>query len=162
MIDFRGSTVVDCPETLQTGLDIVVSLSVYLLPKAFKSPKISPDDSSRNMFDEGAETLDEQELRERKNSLLHLFDSIGLRPLKGSGLFGKKSEADLKPDDVLQLAERPDDPKTIDVRKEVVGDGEEIEVETDGEDLSENQLNMIYKRSCNLQNFSHALTSLVC
>lgn len=149
MIDFRGSTVVDCPKTLQTGIDIVVSLSVYILPKAFKPARPSSDDAQnvRNMFNEAAESLDEQELRERKTSLVQLFDSVGLRPVKGSGLFGKRAEADLKPEDVMKMAEGNGGPASQKVpRKEVVGDGEEIEVEADGEDLSDNELNMIYKR----------------
>lgn len=149
MIDFRGSTVVDCPNILQTGIDIVVSLSVFILPKAFKRANPSSDDaqSVRNMFNEAAETLDEQELRERKTSLVQLFDSVGLRPIKSSGLFGKRPEGELKTEDVMKLAEGTSVPALQQVpRKEVVGDGEEIEVEADGEDLSDNELDMIYKR----------------
>ena len=40
-------------------------------------------------------------------------------------------------------------PKTQGVRKEIVGDGEEVEVEP-GEDLDENQLAMIYNRYLNI------------
>jgi DNA repair protein RAD5 len=151
---------------LQTGLDIVVSLSVYILPKAFMSVRTSSDDGRRNVFDEGAETLDEQELRERKSSLLKLFNSVGLRPSKGNTLLGKNNENNLDPDQVLKWAQGAvsaqlkndighidDTGDTLQVtiqnkntRKEIVGDGEEIEIEADGEDLSDNELNMIYRR----------------
>jgi DNA repair protein RAD5 len=146
VIAFRGSTVVDCPETLQTGIDIVVSLSVYILPKAFKASTPIADDIQRNMFNEGLETLEEQELRERRSSLVQLFDSVGLRPIEGSGLVGKKALHELNSDDALKMTEGSHKPESKVVRKEVAGDGEEVEVEAEGDDLSENELDMIYKR----------------
>ena len=152
IVEFRGSTVVDVPSDLKTGLDIVVSLSVYILAKAFKRPnsRKGSDDHKRPMFDEGAETAEEQELRERKQALLKLFDAVNLHPLRGSGVLGKKKDVGLSQDDILKMAEvstqSPVPPlKPRDVRKEIVGDGEEVEVDP-GEDLNENQLAMIYNR----------------
>ena len=151
MIEFRGSTVLDIPQNLKTGLDIVVSLSVYILSKAFKPPNTRQDtDYKRPMFDEGAETAEEQELRERKQALLKLFDVVNLRPVRGSGVLKKKNDAGLSHDEVLVMAEVSTQsltppPKPQDVRKEIVGDGEEVEVDA-GEDLNENQLTMIYNR----------------
>lgn len=152
IIEFRGSTVVDVPPNLQTGLDIVVSLSVYILVKAFKTPNTRRDldDHKRPMFNEGAETAEEQELRERKQALLKLFDAVNLRPVRGSGVLGKKNNTELSRDEILKMAEvstqSPAPPlKPQGVRKEIVGDGEEVEVDS-GEDLNENQLAMIYNR----------------
>lgn len=152
IIEFRGSTVVDVPPNLKTGLDIVVSLSAYVLAKAFKSSNVRKDsnDHKRPMLDEGAETADEQELRERKQALLKLFDAVNLRPVRGSGVLGKKNDAELSQDDILKMAEVSTQlptpkPKPQSVRKEIVGDGEEVEVDP-GEDLDEGQLTMIYNR----------------
>jgi len=154
IIEFRGSTVVDVPHDLKTGLDIVVSLSVYMLAKAFKSPNTRQEaDYKKPMFDEGAETAEERELRERKQSLLKLFDAVNLRPVRGSGVLGKKKDTELSHDEVLKMAEvltqsQSPPPKAQGVRKEIVGDGEEVEVEP-GADLDDNQLAMIYNRYIN-------------
>ena len=158
IIEFRGSTVVDVPQDLKTGLDIVVSLSVYMLAKAFKSPNTRQEaDYKKPMFNEGAETAEERELRERKQSLLKLFDAVNLRPVRGSGVLGKKKDTELSHDEVLKMAEvstqsPTPQPKPQGVRKEIVGDGEEVEVEPD-EDLNENQLAMIYNRYSNIVAF---------
>ncbi|KAF9785715.1 SNF2 family N-terminal domain-containing protein [Thelephora terrestris] len=153
VIEFRGCTVVDVPENLKTGLDIVVSLSVYILAKAFKPSNIGKNsaDHKRPMFNEGAETAEEQELRQRKQALLKLFDAVNLRPVRGSGVLGKEDDTVLDHEEVLKMAEvstqSPHPPiKPQSVRKEIVGDGEEVEVDPD-EDLNENQLAMIYNRA---------------
>ena len=155
VIEFRGCTVVDVPPDLKTGLDIVVSLSVYILAKAFKPPNTRQEvDTKRAMFDEGAETAEERELRERKQALLKLFDTVNLRPVRGSGVLGKKKDVELSHDEVLKMAEvltqsQTPPPKPQGLRKEIVGDGEEVEVEP-GEDLNQNQLAMIYNRYSNI------------
>ena len=155
IIEFRGSTVVDVPPNLKTGVDIVVSLSVYILSKAFKPSNTHQEtDHKKPMFDEGVETTEEQELRERKQALLKLFDAVNLHPVRGNGVFGKKKDAELSHDQVLKMAEVPTQsqiplPKSQGARKEIVGDGEEVEVEP-GEDLNENQLAMIYNRCFNI------------
>ncbi|KAF9650357.1 hypothetical protein BDM02DRAFT_3223262 [Thelephora ganbajun] len=152
IIEFRGSNVVDVPPDLKTGLDIVVSLSVYVLAQAFKPPNTRQEaDCKEPIFHEGAETIEEQELRGRKQALLKLFDAVNLRPVRGSGVVGKKKDAELGYDEVLKMAEVSTQspnlpPKPTSVRKEIVGDGEEVEVEP-GEDLDENQLAMIYNRA---------------
>jgi DNA repair protein RAD5 len=65
-----------------------------------------------------------------------LFDVIGLKPeieskAKGPKSFKGRSEASQK-----------QDKKTV---KEIVGDGEEVEVEA-GQELSTNDIGLIYKR----------------
>ena len=75
---------VDCPEKLHSGADLLISLSVYLLPSAFR--RYTPDLSSstrlnlKTFFDEGQETTEEEALRERKYSLQQMFDKLSLRP----------------------------------------------------------------------------------
>ncbi|KAG1836584.1 SNF2 family N-terminal domain-containing protein [Suillus subalutaceus] len=119
IIDFKGSTVVDCPATLHSGADLIVSLSVYVRASAFKPPSTSAEGSPNTMFNQGQETHDEQTLRERKSALLSLFEANLTQHAGGA----KKKKI------------------------EIVGDGEEVEVE-EGEELSDNELDVIYKKRC--------------
>lgn len=103
---------------------------------------------------EGEETLDEQALRERKSSLLQLFDSVNLKPNRSNSLARKfDTETDFveqfsqPPPKAKSAAKKEVEPKTKTKTKEVIGEGEEAEeVELEGEELSENQLDLIYKR----------------
>jgi DNA repair protein RAD5 len=150
MVEFKGSTIIDCPPVLHSGADLIVSLSIYLRSTAFKPPSTSASMSTitsaiqktNMMFNEGQETLDEQVLRERKSSLLKLFDVIGLKPRAGADFIKQryKNDNELHEEAVKNTTQAKKPPKI-----EIVGDGEEVEVE-EGEDLSENELNMIYKK----------------
>lgn len=137
---------VDCPEVLHSGADLVVSLSVYIKASAFKTLETKQDETPKAMFNEGQETPEEQLFRERKGSLIHLFDVLNLKPKRGSTLASHRN-GDLGHEDLTMLTQNPSKPsmskKTT--KTEIVGDGEEIEVEA-GEDLSENELNLIYKK----------------
>ena len=90
------------------------------------------------MFGQGKETEEEQSLRERKAALLALFDAVNLRPRAGARALSNDqiSAGDAKP-------AKPTMAKKT--RTEIVGDGEEIEVE-EGEELSDNQLDLIYRK----------------
>ncbi|KAF7310688.1 DNA repair protein [Mycena chlorophos] len=83
IVEFRG-TMVDCPQKLTTGCNFVISVAVHMLPTAFKPSNIDTSDKPPVMFSEGAETLDEQLLRERKASIIKLFDELNLRPDAGA------------------------------------------------------------------------------
>ena len=142
---------IDCPDVLHSGADLIISLSIYLRVSAFKSPNTSMPTSSlqsrestKIMFNEGQETLDEKILRERKTSLLKLFDVVELKARAGAGFLKHrgKSEGELHGETVAQMAQAK---KTTTVKTEIVGDGEEVEVD-EWEDLSENELDMIYKK----------------
>ena len=143
---------VDCPAVLHSGADLIISLSIYLRLSAFKppstsspSPTLANGKHKPNMFNEGQETLDEQVLRERKSSLLKLFDVVGLKPSAGVD-FSKhrdKSDGVLHGEAVKRMTQANQPKKPVKI--EIVGDGEEVEVE-EGEDLSENELDMIYKK----------------
>ncbi|KAI0316497.1 SNF2 family N-terminal domain-containing protein [Amylostereum chailletii] len=148
IIDFRGSTMIECPAVLHSGADLIVSLSVYIKASAFK-PSSASIDPPKSMFNEGQETSDEQTLRERKSSLLQLFDVLGLKPVGGNDTskLRQRANGELDEEDLKSLTQVPGKSELKKVRTEVVGDGEEVEVEADGEDLSDNELNMIYKRA---------------
>ena len=98
------------------------------------------------MFNEGQETLSEQTLRERKGSLVHLFEVLSVQPVKNSTLYKKGKE--LSHDDLVLLTEQhhKSDKGQGAPKTEIVGDGEEIEVVTDGEELNTNELDLIYKK----------------
>lgn len=97
------------------------------------------------MFNEGHETEVEQMLRERKGALLKLFDVLNLKPRRGA-TSAKHKKGELDTEDLAMLTQQPGIRKgKKPVKIEIVGDGEEVEVEA-GEDLSENQLNLIYQK----------------
>jgi DNA repair protein RAD5 len=139
-VEFRGSTMIDCPAVLHSGADLIVSLSIYIRASAFRNPNTSvSDDSSKTILNEGQETSDEQYLRERKNALLRLFHAVGLNPRRGR-------HQDILNEESINKAHPPGQiRKQATIKTEIVGDGEEIEVE-DGEELTENEINVIYKR----------------
>lgn len=78
-------------------------------------------------------------LRERKESILKLFDVIGLKPQAGVSVNGCSADKKLHDKALERLAKKKS--KVT----EVVGDGEEIEVD-DAEDLSKNEIDAIYER----------------
>jgi len=69
-----------------------------------------------------------------------LFDVIGLKPQAGASINGRRAEDGLQEEVLKQLAKKKSKKVT-----EVVGDGEEIEVD-DAEDLSKNEIDAIYRR----------------
>ena len=138
---------VDCPAKLTTGADLILSLSVYIKSAAFRPPSPSQDDKAKAMFDEGQETEAEQTLRERKHSLITLFKRIGLRPRRGHS----KSSGKLNQQELELLSKVP---KPTQVKKLVNGEDD------DGEgDVSEEQINLIYKKYANQM---YPTSSIVC
>jgi DNA repair protein RAD5 len=60
LVEIRG-TMTDCPERLRTGMSLVVTLHVYILPDAFKPLRISGKDlNSGFTYNEGYETQEER------------------------------------------------------------------------------------------------------
>ena len=60
MVDIRG-VMTDCPERLSTGIGLIVTLRIYLLPAAFRPLKSSNDDGTNQFgFQEGLETEEER------------------------------------------------------------------------------------------------------
>lgn len=134
---------VDCPPVLYSGADMIVSLSIYISASAFKPVSSSGASTQQKvMFERGKETEEEQFLRERKTALLALFDAINLRPHTGA----RGLSSDQIPGGEQQSGKSVQKPsRTKKMRTEIIGDGEEIEVE-EGEELSDNQLDLIYRR----------------
>jgi len=116
---------------------LIVSLSVYARASAFKTPSTSAD-QPKNIFNQSEETQDERTLRERKTALLSLFEAVNLRPRRGT------REVEEESDDIVRQLTQPHG-SARQKKTEVVGDGEEIEVE-EGEELSKNELDMIYRK----------------
>ncbi|KAI0363760.1 hypothetical protein BV20DRAFT_957615 [Pilatotrama ljubarskyi] len=139
IVEFKKCTMVECPEKLTTGADLIVSLSVYIKASAFKSPSLVSEEKPKVMFNEGQETEVEQILRERKSSLISLFKRINLRPRKGSDLYKKKK---LDQGDLELLTQRPGAPKPRPATQAGAGDEEEEEA-----DITEEELNLIYKKA---------------
>ncbi|TRM65841.1 SNF2 family N-terminal domain-containing protein [Schizophyllum amplum] len=135
IVEFRGITV-DIPAKLRTGMDIVIIVQVFLLPSAFKKANTSGNDdlATKFAFNEGMETEDEYMLRERKTALVKLFEILGLKPVVGA----HTSEADSD-----RKTESKKHGKKV---TEIVGDGEEIEVD-DSENISGNDIAMIYAKA---------------
>ncbi|KAG2350922.1 hypothetical protein BDR05DRAFT_955063 [Suillus weaverae] len=144
IVDFKGSTVVDCPATLHSGADLIVSLSVYIRASAFKPPSTSAEGSPKTMFNQGQETQDEQTLRERKSALLSLFEAVNLRPCRGAHVQDSGNMENGSDGMNKKLTQHPGGAKKKKI--EIVGDGEEVEVE-EGEELSDNELDVIYKKA---------------
>lgn len=100
------------------------------------------------MFNEGHETHSEQVLRERKDALRHLFTVLDVKPTKSNNSLHKK-RVNLSQEDLALLTQRhKHDQAKRGIKTEIVGDGEEVEVEGDEEDLNENELNLIYRKYC--------------
>lgn len=94
---------------------------------------------------EGAETAEEKNLSERKRSLSELFDALSLRPRY------KKATDDL--DSALAFTREKKSKASSSSAKgkqkavEVIGEGEDAEeVELEGEELTGQELNAIYKK----------------
>lgn len=99
------------------------------------------------MFNEGHETEAEALLRERKGALLKLFDVLNIKPRRGA-TSAKHRKGKLNTDDLAALTQTAGNKQGLGkkpVKIEIVGDGEEVEVEA-GEDLSENELDLIYQK----------------
>ena len=138
IVEFKNCTMVDCPQKLSTGADMILSVSVYMKPSAFKPPKLSTDDKAKVMFNEGHETEAEQILRERKRALVNLFKQIHLKPRKGNTL---RAGSKLDQQDLELLTQRPGVAKPIQTGSTGNGDDD------DGEgDITEEQINLIYKK----------------
>ena len=127
---------VECPSKLTTGADLILSLSIYIKPSAFRPPSYSSEDRANNMFNEGQETEAEQILRERKQSLVSLFKRINLKPRRGNGVRGGPGRLDQQ-DLELLTQQQPSA-----VKKTSSGTGED---EDEG-DITEEQINLIYKK----------------
>ncbi|EUC55471.1 SNF2 family amino-terminal protein, partial [Rhizoctonia solani AG-3 Rhs1AP] len=172
LVHLSGSPLDPPREFKHTGDNFKISLKAYLKASAFRPlPTGSKPVTNKTLekhlnatkkttlFFEGAETAEEQALRERKISLVTLFNEVGLRPkrsgfsdfAKGGGRKGQKKttrtelgeEADSK-----STKQGSGSRKTKATTTETIGEGEEAEeAELEGEELNRNQLGDIYEKA---------------
>ena len=123
---------VDCPEKLHTGADLLVSLSIYMRPAAFKRYEIKKDRDTGKEFwwNEGQETQEEEILRDRKSSLRQLFDKLDLKPRAGNDLTVDKENV----------------PPASAKGKERQSNGSPSNEEEEEDVLSQNELDVIYRK----------------
>ncbi|KAG8979771.1 DNA helicase rad5, partial [Tulasnella sp. 427] len=149
VVNIQG-VVVDCPPKIQTGCHIMLSLRFYLRLSAFISPSASlmyqqTRSKDWDLMPEGAETAEEKNLSERKRSLSELFEALSIRPRH------RKAVDDL--DSALAFTKdkkRKDASSAKGKQKavEIIGEGEDAEeAELEGEELSGQELNAIYKKA---------------
>jgi len=79
-------------------------------------------------------------LRERKEAIAKLFDVVALRPQAGASVKGKDTRAKVQ-NEARQRMVKHSGEKV----KEIVGDGEEIEVDG-AEELSKSEIDAIYNK----------------
>ncbi|KZV84501.1 hypothetical protein EXIGLDRAFT_741898 [Exidia glandulosa HHB12029] len=129
-----SGTIVDCPDVVRTGSNIVLRVRVYFLPAAWKKLKpVASSVDSKAIINEGQEMPEEQLLRERKNALVTLFKRVGLEP--------KTRKPKITENKVST-------PKGGPRKTELVGEGDDAEeVEAEGEELSERDLSVIYNKA---------------
>ncbi len=72
--------------------------------------------------------------------MVKLFNVLGLKPQAGANAKAKNSKAEVR-----SVAQKPISIQTGKKVKEIVGDGEEIEVD-DGEELSKSEIDAIYNK----------------
>ncbi|CUA75731.1 hypothetical protein RSOLAG22IIIB_06038 [Rhizoctonia solani] len=159
-------------EFKHTGDNFKISLKAYLKASAFRPLPVGSKPvmnktlekhlnatKKTSLFFEGAETAEEQAFRERKTSLVTLFNEVGLRP-KRSGFRdfakngGKKApkktgRADLDDEvDSKSTKQGSSSGKKKANTTETIGEGEEAEeAELEGEELNKNQLGDIYEKA---------------
>lgn len=150
MIELQG-TMVDCPSPLQVGVEMIVSLDVYIKASAFSAPNSAGQKSSkkaRAFFNEGEETMDEQQLRGRKVALNRMFKVLGLRPqVQGGSSDRRKLSETITAASDSTPHNKGKSSATSQPKTEIVGDNEEVAVEEGDGELNNDQLSMIYKKS---------------
>lgn len=156
---FEG-IVVDCPDSLTVGCDILLEIRAYILRSAFSSSPAngqlsfnsrSREEASSSAWGaETAETEEEKKIRERKASLLRLFRACTLHASKTSSLL-KKNRDEIETDDfnspVRTTPMKGNSPAPIqNGTKPSSREGTPPEAD-DGTEVTENQLDSVYNRA---------------
>ncbi|KAG8771692.1 DNA helicase rad5 [Ceratobasidium sp. 428] len=165
---------IDPPDEFKhIGDNFAITLKAYLKASAFRPLPVQPKQNAKSLekylgkaaskaavFQEGAETTEEQALRERKSSLVTLFNEVGLKPKRsGFGDFAKQKKGskgkgkgkDTRSTDAIEEnGERTT--KKAGAKKvkntETIGEGEEAEeAEIEGQELNKNELGDIYEKA---------------
>jgi DNA repair protein RAD5 len=131
------------PEKIRTGDNILIQLRAYLLPQVFNPLTASKED--RPGVWEVSETEEERALKLRRIALLHLFNAIGLNPLRTSSMARQTSNAR---DQLLQAVQLPD-PKGTGMSRSSSSQSSPPSGDDDGEgkEVAEDTLNLLYKKA---------------
>ncbi|WVQ80640.1 hypothetical protein IAT38_002745 [Cryptococcus sp. DSM 104549] len=79
--------VIDCPQVLSTGSTILLNIKVYITRKAFYNfRRADRKEDSESYWKNQQETVEEQAMRLRKDSLIALFARIGVKPIQTNAL----------------------------------------------------------------------------
>lgn len=151
---FAGN-VIEAPQMVRVGDSVLLSLKVYLNSGAFD--KMADTGEAIDMLWEGSETLTEKTLRERKTSLLKLFDMVGLKPRTTA------PNVNLDALSETPVGKQASKGKNA-VRVETIGEGEdaeEVEVVDDGEELDKRDIDMIYQKCFLLSSIKRHTDSII-
>ncbi|QRV97379.1 hypothetical protein RhiJN_25398 [Ceratobasidium sp. AG-Ba] len=169
LVHISGTPIDPPAEFKHIGDTFSITLKAYLKASAFRPLPVQSKASNKALdkhlgsasgkaavFQEGAETPEEQALRERKTSLVTLFNEVGLKPKRsGFGDFAKKKKnakgkgKEARGGDPVKES---DNKATKTSKKgkntETIGEGEEAEeAEMEGQELSKNELGDIYEKA---------------
>ncbi|ODO09770.1 DNA repair protein RAD5 [Cryptococcus amylolentus CBS 6273] len=81
-----GGHVIDCPEVLTTGCTILLNIKVHLTRKAFQNFNKYERTEQGTFWKDQQETVVEEAMRFRKDSLAKLFERIGVKPIQTNAL----------------------------------------------------------------------------
>ncbi|KAG9119359.1 DNA helicase rad5, partial [Ceratobasidium sp. 392] len=164
---------VDPPDEFKhIGDNFAITLKTYLKASAFRPLPIQSKPNAKALekylntasskaavFQEGTETAEEQALRERKMSLVTLFNEVGLKPKRsGFGDFAKQRKSAKSKGKETRSADTAEESGDRTTKKagsskkgkntETIGEGEEAEeAEMEGQELNKNQLGDIYEKA---------------
>ncbi|KAG9089435.1 DNA helicase rad5 [Ceratobasidium sp. UAMH 11750] len=171
LVHISGTPIDPPAEFKRIGDNFSITLKTYLKASAFRPLPLQSKPSNKalekylsatskaTVFSEGAETAEEQALRERKTSLVTLFNEVGLKPKRsGFGDFAKKRQGakgkgkETRNTATVEENEDKATKKTGVSKKgkttETIGEGEEAEeAEMEGQELNKNQLGDIYEKA---------------
>jgi DNA repair protein RAD5 len=153
--------VVDCPDSLTVGCDILLEIRAYILRSAFTlsqangqmsfSSRSREEVASSAWGAETTETEEEKKIRQRKSSLLRLFRACTLRASKTSSILKKsRDEVEMEPTSspVRTTPINGNSPAPVQNgnSKSNSRDGTPPEAD-DGTEITENQLDSVYNRA---------------
>ncbi|KAK5044811.1 DNA helicase rad5 [Exophiala bonariae] len=140
---FEG-TCVFAPDRVRVNDTVFIQLRAYLLRSGFAaSAFVKPEDDNRATgFFEEKESSEEKDLRLRQVALVKLFEEVNLNPTSTNAMNAKdKKNGILKAAEVAERFDKDKDPKST------PGISTPNSEEEDGEELEEDQLDMLYQKA---------------
>jgi DNA repair protein RAD5 len=137
-ICFFDGICIYAPDRIRTGDNILLQLRCFLLPHIFKPITASKQD--RPGVWQVSETDEERALKLRRVGLLHLFNAIGLEPLRTNAIIRQTKNAR---EQLIMAAQIPDPSAKPMTRTS----SQSSPSDDDGEEVAEDTLNMLYKKA---------------